>query len=424
MSKFIYHIFIGLYALGIRIASLGNAKARMWITGRKNFPAIRQTLKNNTVWMHCASLGEFEQGRPLVEKIKILDPGVQIVITFFSPSGYEVMKNYPGADYIFYLPVDSPLHAKRFIDNITPTLVLWIKYEYWFYYLKELKKRNIPVLLISGIFRKEQPFFKWYGGIWKEMLHCFTHLFVQNEASRELLQQYFSITNISIAGDTRFDRVIDTADNFEPVKEIEAFIGNTEVIVAGSTWTEDDEELDHYANTNIGISFIIAPHEISKERLTECLKLYKHSMLYSEWIIAKKEWEGEYVHSPVAGINCLVIDNIGLLKRLYQYATICYVGGGFGQSGIHNILEAAVYGKPVIFGPEYGKFAEAAALIEKGGAISIDCALELEKEINALLTDEKLLAGTGNICRDYVRENAGATHKIISYIQENRLLIN
>ena len=364
--------------------------------------------------MHCASLGEFEQGRPLLEKIKKDYPLYKIVITFFSPSGYEIRKNYTGADAVFYLPMDSAGNAKRFIDIIRPDLVLWVKYEYWYYYLTELKKRSIPVLLVSGIFRESQPFFKWYGKIWTEMLHSFKHLFVQNENSLLLVQPLLR-EKASFNGDTRFDRVIDIAEKVEEWPEINLFCSGHIVIVAGSTWEEDETELIHYVKAHPEIKFIIAPHEVDKDNLADVKKEFKKSVFYSQ-LNAIKEVS--------ANTNVLIIDNIGMLAKLYKYATITYVGGGFNSSGIHNSLEAAVYGRPVIFGPVYEKFAEAKGLVKCGGAFSISNALELEKLLNGLLNSEEKLLQSSTAAKEYVYQNRGATERIMHYIAENRLLIS
>ncbi len=408
-----------LYPFGIRIASIWNDKATLWIKGRKIFPTIDSSAaRKETIWMHCASLGEFEQGHPLIEKIRTEYPGSIIVISFFSPSGYEIEKNNSNADYVFYLPSDSFSNAKKFIDLINPTLVLWIKYEYWYYYLKELKKRNIPTLLISGYFRKDQPFFKWYRNFWTEMLKCFTYYFLQNEDSKILLEN-LNIKNVTVTGDTRFDRVITIVENFYEVPLIKEFCGNNKVIVAGSTWEDDEAELLHYAKTNAHIKFIIAPHEVDKENIRDVKKKFVNSILYSEWITGNPQ--------PATGnqqSNCLIIDSIGILSRLYKYADITYVGGGFSYDGLHNILEAAVYGKPVIFGPEIEKNFEAQELIECGGGITISNALELEKTLTDLFNNSDELKNRGIAAKNYVYNNAGATKKIMEYIQENRLLTN
>lgn len=372
---------------------------------------------DKVVWMHCASLGEFEQGRPLLEATKLQYPGYKIVLTFFSPSGYEIRKNYTGADLVLYLPMDGPNSAREFVEAINPALVLWVKYEYWYYYLLELKKRNIPVLLISGTFRENQPFFKWYGAFWQKMLHNFDQLFVQTKNAAALLAQIDFKQNVTVSGDTRFDRVTAIAAQWEKLAEpIEQFCEGHLVIVAGSTWEEDEEELIHYARAYPKIRFIFVPHEVSRIRIHDLEKEFPGALLYSSLINRQL--------STVIHSNVLIVDTIGILSRLYRYATIAYVGGGFNESGIHNILEAAVYGKPVIFGPEYEKFAEAVALVDAGGAFSIESALELEALLNRLLNDSEVLRTAGEISRQYVNANNGATQLIMDYIQRKRLLIN
>jgi 3-deoxy-D-manno-octulosonic-acid transferase len=408
-----------LYPLGIRFASIWNEKAGLWIKGRKKFPVIENSdVKKETIWMHCASLGEFEQGRPLIEKIKKEYPLHRIIISFFSPSGYEIEKNFNGADHIFYLPSDSASNAKKFIDLIDPKLVLWIKYEYWYYYLQELKKRNIPTLLISGNFREDQPFFKWYGNFWREMLQCFTHYFLQNEDSKNLLET-LNIKNFSISGDTRFDRVKTIVENFEDVPLIKEFCGEKKIIVAGSTWEEDEAELIHFVKANTDVKFIIAPHEVDKENIRDVKKKFVNSILYSEWIT--NNWQAASGNTQP---NCLIIDSIGILSRLYKYADITYVGGGFGYTGLHNILEAAVYGKPVIFGPEIDKNIEAQELIDCDAGIIIENALELETILNELLHNEQELKRRSEAAKSYVYRNLGATKKVMDFIQEKRLLTN
>jgi len=412
LSIFFYNIFLGLYLIGVRLLSIWNPKAKLWLTGRKIFPTIGNIQPGTPIiWMHCASLGEFEQGRPVLESVRDLYPNAKIILTFFSPSGYEVQKNYKGADHIFYLPMDSAANARKFINAINPTLVLWVKYEYWFYYLNELKKRGIPTLLISGIFREEQPFFKFYGGMWKRVLGAFTHFFVQNEASVKLLSSVDINQNVTISGDTRFDRVIAIAEKFEPIAGIEKFCGNSKVIVAGSTWEDDEAELVHYVKANPQIKFIIAPHEIGADNLRDVQKEFPNSIFYSD--LQQSQEKG-------IASNCLIIDNIGMLSRLYKYADITYVGGAFGE-GLHNILEAAVYGKPVIFGPDYDKFAEAVDLIECLAAISINNALELEEELTFLLTNADELTAASKEAKSYVYAKKGATEKIIQFIQAKRL---
>lgn len=374
--------------------------------------------------MHCASLGEFEQGRPVIEALRIQYPEITVIITFFSPSGYEIRKNYTGADHVFYLPMDSSNNAKKFLNLINPNLVLWIKYDYWYYYLRELRKRKIPVLLVSPLFRADQPFFKWYGNIHRLMLDSFHAFFVQNESSRQLLETLGIRDAVFVSGDTRFDRVIDIAGSIETLPVIEAFCNNHPVIVAGSTWEEDEEELDHFANTHPDIRFIIAPHEIEEDHLRDMETLFRHSIRYStleKQILANKQ-AGIPVFEQIQPTNVLIIDNIGMLARLYYYARICYVGGGFGDDGVHNVLEAAVYGKPVVTGPVIEKFIEVMELAEAGGVIIIDNALEAESVFSRLLENDEEYAFHGNAAREFVYARRGATKKIIHYIQENRLL--
>lgn len=409
----LYTIILQLYTFGIRVTSLWNPKAKLWLEGRKNFPVF--PLKNDAsqqhIWIHCASLGEFEQGRPVIEKIKTDYPSAKIFISFFSPSGYEIQKNYTGATTIFYLPMDDKKNAEKMLSSINPTLILWVKYEYWFFYLKAFKAKNIPVLLVSGIFREGQPFFKWYGGLWKKVLPCFTHFFVQDEVSKTLLAGMGMGKNVTVSGDTRFDRVIEIAKKFEHIPVIQQFCGDNKVIVAGSTWEEDEAELIHYVRANPDIKFIIAPHEIDAENLRAVQKEFTGSILFSELML-----------NPATYANVLIIDNVGMLSRLYYYADITYIGGGFGDDGVHNVLEAAVYSKPVIYGPEFEKFIEAIELFNCGGGITINNALELEKELTLLWNDVQLLKTTGESAGKYVYANAGASKKIIGYIQENRLL--
>ena len=308
--------------------------------------------------------------------------------------------------------MDSKANADKMIAAINPSLVLWVKYEYWFYYLQAFKQQNIPVLLVSGIFRNSQPFFKWYGTTWKKILPFFTHFFVQDEASEILLSGIGIDKNVTISGDTRFDRVIEIAEQFEHIPFIQQYCGDSKVIVAGSTWEDDETELIHYVKANPQIKFIIAPHEIDAENLRDVKKEFVGSVFYSELLTTNQ-----------STANVLIIDNVGMLSRLYYYAGITYVGGGFGDDGVHNVLEAAVYGKPVLYGPEFEKFIEAIELTNCGGGIPIDNALELEEVLMKLWADEKLLQTTGESAKNYVHANAGASEKISAFIQEKRLLI-
>ncbi len=423
--KILYQLFVFLYPKAAWLISWKNEKAKNWIRGRKGvFKHLSDYFylqKKPVIWIHCASLGEFEQGRPILESIKQTYPNYQILLTFFSPSGYEVRKNYPGADFISYLPMDSSKNAHRFFNIVQPSLILFIKYEFWHYYCQEASERKIPLLLASGIFREDQIFFKWYGTFYRNILHNFSQFFVQDEKSYLLLKQLGLEQKTIISGDTRFDRVIKIQEEFEALPIIESFCKNAVTIVAGSTWTEDDEELDHFINQHPSIKCIIAPHEIEVERLHECKKLYKRSMLLSEF-------EQSYIkeeNSPSIDPQVLIIDNYGMLTRLYYYAHICLVGGGFGGDGVHNVLEAAVYGKPIIIGPVYEKYIEAVDLGENGGCIAVENALELEEVLLQLLDEENPMHTQSAIAsKEYVVANAGATQKILDQIQANRLLTN
>jgi len=415
--ELLYNLFLWTYRLAIHLVSPWNDKARRWLEGRKGLiEKIRQALETETapiIWMHCASLGEFEQGRPVLELLKGKYPQYKFFITFYSPSGYEVRKNYEGADYVFYLPMDSPVRSKQFIQIVNPVFVLWIKYDYWYYYLQALKDRKIPLVLVSSIFRKDHVFFRWYGGLQRKMLLAFSHFFVQTEGSVDRLEKVGIVSNVTVSGDTRFDRVIEIAEQFERIPLIEHFCGKSPVIVAGSTWLEDEEEIDHYANANPGIKFIIAPHEIDENRLKEIEALFESSVRFSEL--------GEMDKKQISP-NVLIIDNIGMLSRLYRYASISYVGGGFGDDGVHNVLEAAVYGKPVVFGPVYDQYIEAVELVGSGGGFSIENALEVEELFSRLLSNSSEYTQASEASREYVYSKRGATEKIIQVIQEKRLL--
>lgn len=414
MQKLLYDIFIRLYPVAARMLAWRNDKARKWVKGREGLlEHIRKSVTHNNpvVWVHCASLGEFEQGRPLIGQLRHHFPGTSIVLTFFSPSGYEVQKNFKGADHVFYLPMDSSAHASQFFDAVRPSLGIFIKYEFWHYYIHAAKQRNIPLILASGVFRPGQSFFRWYGEFYRSMLRSFRFLFVQDNASAELLQG-IGINNVAVTGDTRFDRVLEVRDAFQHIEPVRIFCGDRPVIVAGSTWTADDEELDHFANTHPEIRFIIAPHDISKARIDECRTLYRSAITFSE-LIHQQE------HSTPA--NVLIIDNIGRLSKLYHYATIAFIGGGFGADGIHNILEAAVFGKPVVFGPVYDKYNEAVELIGEGGAFSVETALQLEEIFNQLLKDASLYNEAAKASKEYIARNTGAAARIMHYIQEKRL---
>ncbi|HEY6504231.1 MAG TPA: glycosyltransferase N-terminal domain-containing protein, partial [Chitinophagaceae bacterium] len=385
MGVFLYNIFLALLKAGIHLASLFDGKAKKWVAGRKNiFDRLEKSIPENdpVIWMHCASLGEFEQGRPVLEKLRSQFPNYKFLLTFFSPSGYEVQKNYKGADWVFYLPVDGPRNAKRFLEIVKPSLVIFVKYEFWYYYLKKIKYRNIPLLLVSALFRKDMSFFKWYGSLQRKMLSRFDHLFVQNESSKKLMDEIGLAGICTVSGDTRFDRVIEIAEKFQPIPVIEEFIGTSKTIIAGSTWKEDEEVLQKTFSVlnDPSLKLIIAPHEINEAHLNELKKLFAESILFSQLATGNRK--------PVTS-NVLIIDNIGMLSRLYRYGYITFVGGAFRKSGVHNVLEAAVYGRPVLYGPEYKKYSEAVELISSGGGTCVHNADECTRVIRSFLQNEK-----------------------------------
>ena len=405
----LYNLAIRLYQVAIFMASVfGNPKAKFWIAGRKGiFKKLQTNLKpkERRIWVHAASLGEFEQGRPIIEKIKEQYPEYKIFLTFFSPSGYEVRKNYPGADYIYYLPADTPANAKRFIDLVKPEKVLFIKYEFWYNYLSTLKKRNIPVYLCSAIFRDNQLFFKWYGGWYRKVLSLFDHLFVQTDASKELLAS-IGFTNVTTTGDTRFDRVHDIASQAKEIAEVAAFVGNHQCLIAGSTWEPDEDLLAAYMNgATTPLKYIIAPHEIHASHIERLEKsIQKKVVRFSTWKL-----------SQAGDPDVLIIDNIGMLSSLYRYGQTAYIGGGFGK-GIHNTLEAATFGLPVLFGPNYLKFQEAKDLITLEGAFTISNLTELKDKLDTLFSNKEYLRSAQITAGNYVKNNIGATQKIISEI--------
>ncbi|MBW7890010.1 MAG: 3-deoxy-D-manno-octulosonic acid transferase [Chitinophagaceae bacterium] len=425
-----YNLFIRVYSFAIKLASLWNPKAKKWTEGRKKFfERLKYSLNNlpndnggSVIWMHCASLGEFEQGRPVIEKLKAQHATARIFITFFSPSGYEIRKDYAGADLVCYLPLDTAANARRFIQHIKPTLVLWIRYELWLHYLKELRKANIPLLLLSATVYRSNSFYRPFR---KKLYQYFSHLFVQDQPSLTQLEKEGLAGNATLAGDTRFDRVIKIAESFQPIPEVEAFCNSHKVVVAGSTWMEDEEVLIHYTRVNPLMRFIIAPHEVDSENIKNVQKEFPNSILFSAW---RSQYQTENPANKAADegsiVNTLIIDNIGMLSRLYHYADVTYVGGGFGDTGLHNILEAAVYGKPVFFGPVFHRNYEAEKMIEAGGAFSIENALELEKELNNLMNDNNVLKKSGESARAFIYSNAGATQRILDYIYKKRLLTN
>jgi 3-deoxy-D-manno-octulosonic-acid transferase len=420
--QLLYNLFIRLYAMGISVVALRNKKAAQWRGGRNTlWTDLDKTFSkpHTVIWIHSASAGEFEQAKPLIEAFKKHFPQYKILVTFFSPSGYPAGKKFALADFVFYLPLDTAANAARFVRTVQPKLVVFVKYDFWYHHLKAVHDRRIPLLLASALFRKDQFFFKSYGGFYRRMLSFFTHLFVQDKTSYELLKK-FGITHSTAAGDTRFDRVRTIAENFTEVPYIKEFVGNSRVIVAGSTWPDDEKMLHGILKNLDGVKLVIAPHEIDAAHVNIVAQLFQKSIRYS----TLKEMDQATAFTRLHETEVLIIDNVGMLSRLYQYATVAYVGGGFNKSGIHNTLEAAVFGKPVLFGPNFQKFREARALIECGGAFSYNTEQELETILSRLLADEQALKQSSAAAAAYVHQNGGATETIIRFIQENRLLTN
>lgn len=406
MMRAIYTLIIHLYALSVELASFLNRKARMTRLGQwRTNGILRENMDRSAkyVWFHAASLGEFEQGRPVIEAIRHTYPQYRILLTFFSPSGYEVRKDYDGADIVCYLPFDTLYKVHKFINLANPAMAIFVKYEFWLNYLSELKRRGIPTYIISAIFRKDQLFFKSYGKWYLKILHYYDRLFVQDEASAQLLSEY-GITNVSVCGDTRFDRVLDVQRQAHVLPIVEEFVGDGKqlVLVAGSTWSQDEDLLISYFNEHPEIKLIIAPHEIHREHLMEISsKLRRPSVRLSET-------NDQYV----TGKDCLIIDSFGLLSSIYRYGQVAYIGGGFGK-GIHNTLEAAVYGIPILFGPKYQKFKEARDLISIGGGFSLADMPAFAAQMDRLLADPTLKEKIGHIVSKYVQENSGVTEKIL-----------
>lgn len=403
-----YYIFVHLAYTMALPAALFSTKTRRWVSGRFGWRNnIRQWDRSQSpvLWFHAASLGEFEQGLPLMEAFRQDMPGCKIVLTFYSPSGYEIRKHTPHADYIGYLPLDTPYNAARFIQTIRPAAAFFIKYEFWYFFLKELRKNQIPAFLVSGIFRPGQVFFKWYGRWFGKNLSRFQTLFVQDEQSARLAQTITN-ANIMVTGDTRFDRVLTTAGKAKHIPIAEAFARGSLCIVAGSTWPGDEELLIRFINqSQPSVKFIIAPHEIEAGHISRIESaLHVTHIRYS---VADAE--------NVARTKVLIIDNIGMLSSLYRYGQIAYVGGGFGK-GIHNILEAAVYGMPLVFGPEHAKFREALDLTKAGAAFAVEDESSFLKTMDLLVNDCVLRNKASEKAAAYVQQHAGATHNIVSQV--------
>lgn len=406
--RLLYSISIYFYAVSIRIASLFNAKAKLWIEGRRNiFSKLESTIQGSTnpvIWFHCASLGEFEQGRPVIEQLKKEHEDIKIILTFFSPSGYEVRKNYAGADHVFYLPLDSPVNAKKFLSIVKPTAAFFVKYEFWFNYLNELKNNAVPTYLISGIFRTDHYFFKGYASWFRHQLNAFNHFYLQDEQSQKLLNA-IGFKNTTVAGDTRFDRVFEVSKNVKSIPLIEQFKQQQPLFIAGSTWEPDEEILSSFDFFKAGFKLVIAPHEISELRIQSLLsKFKKNAIRFSQ-----------ATEDSIKTTHILIIDNMGMLSSIYQYGTVAFIGGGYGK-GIHNILEAAAFGLPVLFGPNYNKFEEAKELVHLRGAFIVLNKEELNKIIQLLTSSPAGLLAEAT-ARRYIQHHIGATKMILGDIK-------
>ena len=404
-----YNLAINLYSFAAKVDSLFSKKVKTMLKGQRDaFDVLRTKIdpKKEYIWFHAASLGEFEQGRPLMERMRKEHPSYGILLTFFSPSGYEVRKNYDGADVICYLPFDIPRNVRKFLDLAHPVMAFFIKYEFWKNYLDELTRRHIPVYSVSSIFRPDQVFFKGYGKNYSQVLHNFEHLFVQNDLSKDLLSN-IGINSVTVAGDTRFDRVLQIRQQAKELPLVEAFKQEKLTFVAGSSWQPDEDLFIEYFNHHPEVKLIIAPHVIGEDHLQQIIsKLEGKVIRYTQATL-------ENVHDA----HCLIIDCFGLLSSIYRYGEIAYIGGGFGV-GIHNTVEAAVYGIPVIFGPNYQKFMEAKELIACGGGFSINESKDLNALLDKMLTDKEFMKSSGQKAGSYVKGRAGAADIILNYVKD------
>ena len=403
----IYNLAMYILELGVKLAALFSDKSAKMVKGyREVFDLLQRKIDRNAqyIWFHAASLGEFEQGRPLIERIRKEYPQYKILQTFFSPSGYEVRKNYDGADIVCYLPIDTPSNVKKFVDLVNPCMVFFVKYEFWQNYLNTLNKKGVPVYSVSSIFRPNQIFFRWYGKGYQQVLKTFAHLFVQNEESKQLLAG-IGVNNTTVVGDTRFDRVLDICAAAKQLPLVQKFKGDALTFVAGSSWGPDEDIFIKYFNAHPEMKLIIAPHVVNDSHLKEIeSKLQRSCVRYTK---ATEE--------DVQQADCLIIDCYGLLSSIYRYGEISYIGGGFGV-GIHNVLEAAVYGIPVIFGPNNKKFREAQHLLANKGGFEINDYEDFEQLMNRFLGDEAYLKQSGKAAGDYVKGNAGAMEKIMKRV--------
>lgn len=417
MMLFLYNLFLVVYRLGMELAAVWNPKARLWTEGRKFIlERLRIACEKDTrptVWVHCASLGEFEQGRPLIEAIRLNYPQYKILLTFFSPSGFEVRKNYPGADFIFYLPLDHRQSSHAFVNIVKPSLAVFVKYESWYHYLKALSESAVPILLVSAIFRPTQHFFGPFGTFLRSMLQQYSQIFVQDEESAAILQKSGISTPIQLAGDTRFDRVTRVATQDVEHDMIEQFSKGQDLLVAGSTWPEDETLLQILLEKLPSLKLVIAPHNIDEQHLEKTESRFVKGVRLSDW---KEKYRPDET-------RVMIIDQIGILSMIYRYSTFCYLGGGFNRAGIHNILEAAVYGRAVVFGPHYKRSGEASALIELGACFSVTSAEKLVEIAEHLTKNPAWRIEKNQLAKNFVQERTGATQRIMDFITERNILI-
>lgn len=411
---FLYNILIFIAGFILKIAALFDKKTKLFVDGRRKTASKIQSViakSDKVIWMHCASLGEFEQGHPISEKLKLQYPNHKLVVTFFSPSGYEVRKNYETATVVCYLPIDTKQNAKKFLDLLNPRLAIFVKYEFWPNLLKELKNRNIETLLVSGIFREDQAFFSWYGDWMRKSLNAFSHFFVQNENSKQLLNKIY-FKNVTVSGDTRFDRVYEITKQNNQLDYISAFKNNKYTLVAGSTWKEDEDLLVDYINNKASENekFIIAPHNIDGKDVLELKNsISKKVLLFSERNT-----------NDLKDFQVFIIDTVGILTKVFSYADIAYVGGGYTKTGVHNVLEPATFGVPIIIGPNYHKFNEAVELVEKEACFAVDNSQKLSVLLNTFLKEEHYRQEAGKKALNYVINKTGATEKILKYLKDER----
>ena len=411
----LYRLFLLFYPILAKLISPFNEKAKYWVEGQKKvwdeINVLSSQIKGPIIWVHCASYGEFEQGFPIITGLKKTYPTHQIWVTFFSPSGYLHRKNHPNVDFVSYLPLDSPSAATKWIEMVQPKCIVFIKYEFWYYYLKLAALHKIPTFLAAAIFRPDQIFFKFYGGFYRSMLQLFTGILVQDVHSKNLIAPLLKDTHLHVSGDTRFDRVLDIASAKNSIDWLSK-LADGKIIVAGSTWEDDhkiigsvSEKCDQLEQCN----WIIVPHNVDVASIKSCRSYFKNSICLSEWLALSNSMEKPMV---------LIVDQIGLLSQLYQYAHIAYIGGGFTKDGIHNVLEAAVFGKPVVWGPNDSKYPEAIGLRNAGGGIQIKDASTLNGTIHKLLSNANFYNATGDAALKYVQEHAGATQKTIDCIKQ------